>query len=879
MVHIDLLDISALCSKAGPILVHTSQKQLVQKAPKSGMLATLNAFYSEDFEAAGDTFPHNQIESITSGTDRGYYRGNSTQSNTGQVWKVPDHTRFAYTNDDQCNCDKSADTLVFPPVDITGKQAVVMEFSYYFNRINRKERAQMLYRYGSGVWNTMNLPPAQDWNTISLPLNGPGGLIHLIFVYDDGGGVSSWGSGLAVDDVSFNESQYTVDLVQDSLKVNNFSWSDYYKTMPFNQAATRTFEIESRIWNRGKDTARNAQVVTSVSVNDVHQQTSPSANLAFSHGIRRASLKSYVPAKGPGMYHFESVAVSDSVDGYPSNDTLGFSLEVSDTTLSRVNDLQTDRGFWYGPGVDYSLIQEIDLTAGDTVSSMSLYFHPNTKPGGRIDLVLLDQFFQNAVKLTGNDVHLNIPIKAEYIGKWVNFPIPLSPLQPGKYHMGVRVNSGDIVMGVSETTLTAPLVQSRRGASAWVPGDFLPFTKLHFKKTNCSLIATLVRISKPNCGFQNGGIHIGAVGGTEPYSYQWGSNTGFQTDTLLSGLKSGQYTVTVSDSLGCSRVRHVALSDQGAVSLTTTVLNHEVCYGDSLGEIQIQPLGGTPPYNVQWNNGPTDTINSKLVAGSYSVTVTDAASPNCLSIQTFLIQGPKDSLSMRVETTDNFCYGDTQGVIQVTPKGGFGMYSYAWSDTTNKTSIATNLATGWHKVTVTDANMCTVNDSFEVKSLPELILAATVTDTSVQGSITTDVSGGVEPYTYLWKGPGGFVNPGTEDIIELQKQGTYILIVTDSAGCQVTDTFQVNGVVSASWQTPASMEVKLYPNPSRGPITLEADMASFKWRVIDPSGRILESGESSGNREQLNLTPGTYWIRVEGEAVNPSVLPVVILRP
>ncbi|UTW63529.1 T9SS type A sorting domain-containing protein [bacterium SCSIO 12741] len=877
ILTLGMLQLSA--QRTGPILVYTPQKAKVQKLPAQGMLATVNAFYSEDFEAAGDTFPHNQIVSITSGTDKGYYRGSSAESNVGQVWKVPDHGRFAYTNDDYCNCDKSADTLAFPSIDMTGKQAVVMQFSYYFNRVNRNESAKLMYRYGSGVWVGHNLPPKQGWHTISIPLNGATGMFNMAFVYNDGGGVTSWGSGLAVDDISFCESTHTVDLVQDSFKINQLLPEEFYKVLPFNQASSRTFEVESRIWNQGKDTARKAKVITSVLIKDQEQQETNPIDLAFAQGDRGPSLVSYIPAKGTGSYLFQSVAVSDSVDRDPSSDTVAFNLELSDTTLSRVHRKSTDRGFWYGPGLDYSLIQEIDLTAGDTVSSMSIFFHKNTEAGGKIDLVLMDQFFQNAIRLTGNDYHLNITVKKEHIGKWVTFPIPLSAVPPGKYYMGVKVRSGNVVMGVSESTIKARLVQARIGASAWIPVDYMPFAQLHFRKTSCSHIATPLRISKPNCGFNNGGIHIGAIGGTEPYKFQWGANTGYDTDTLLTGLRSGHYTVTVTDSVGCTRIRHVALSDQGSVSMNTTVLDHEVCFGDSLGEIQIQPLGGTKPYSVQWSNGGTDTINTKLVAGNYTVTVTDAASPNCLLIQSFQVLGPEAPLAVSAKTTDNFCYSDKQGEIRVTAQGGFGTYAYAWSDTSNKTPVATQLASGWHKVTVTDANLCTVIDSFEIKSFPELKMTSTVIDTSTLGSISTQVSGGAPSYTYFWKGPGGFVNPGTPEIIELQKQGQYIVVVTDSAGCQITDTFQLGGVVSVTPIESTPLEARLYPNPSRGSVTLETSEFPVQWQVIDPSGRILNSGETSGPIQTLDLQPGTYWIRIQGTSQAPSVLPVVILRP
>ncbi len=50
------------------------------------------------------------------------------------------------------------------------------------------------------------------------------------------------------------------------------------------------------------------------------------------------------------------------------------------------------------------------------------------------------------------------------------------------------------------------------------------------------------------------------VGGTAPYSYQW-NDPGNQTDSMATGLCAGTYTITVTDSAGCTAVDSVIINE------------------------------------------------------------------------------------------------------------------------------------------------------------------------------------------------------------------------------------------------------------------------------------------------------------------------------
>jgi gliding motility-associated-like protein len=58
------------------------------------------------------------------------------------------------------------------------------------------------------------------------------------------------------------------------------------------------------------------------------------------------------------------------------------------------------------------------------------------------------------------------------------------------------------------------------------------------------------------------------------------------------------------------------------------------------------------------------------------------------------------------------------------------------------------------------------------------------------GWISANVSGGIEPYIYSWTGPGIFTSSG--DSIYGLAAGKYLLLVTDSIGCTVTDSVEIS---------------------------------------------------------------------------------------
>lgn len=123
-------------------------------------------------------------------------------------------------------------------------------------------------------------------------------------------------------------------------------------------------------------------------------------------------------------------------------------------------------------------------------------------------------------------------------------------------------------------------------------------------------------------GAANGAITVNLTGGLLPFTYLW--SNGATTLSVL-GLVSGNYVLTITDVNGCTKQANFLVTEPSALSCIcdANVVNVS-CFGGSNGSITAQPIGGTAPYSYLWSNGAMTQTITGLVAGTYTVTITDA---------------------------------------------------------------------------------------------------------------------------------------------------------------------------------------------------------------------------------------------------------------
>src|ERR1035437_1332710 len=162
-----------------------------------------------------------------------------------------------------------------------------------------------------------------------------------------------------------------------------------------------------------------------------------------------------------------------------------------------------------------------------------------------------------------------------------------------------------------------------------------------------------------------------ASGGTLPYTFSWSPAGG--TGSIASGLTAGNYTCTVTDGSSAVATATVSITVPTAITATVTPTNVTGCFGGSNGSATVAAGGGTGSFYYVWSSGSSTSAANNLVAGNYTVTVTDANS--CIKTATTTITQPA-AVTATVTPTNALCYGNN-GSAKATASGGIGAYTYA----------------------------------------------------------------------------------------------------------------------------------------------------------------------------------------------------------
>ena len=237
---------------------------------------------------------------------------------------------------------------------------------------------------------------------------------------------------------------------------------------------------------------------------------------------------------------------------------------------------------------------------------------------------------------------------------------------------------------------------------------------------------------------------------------------------------SGDFTITNSIS---------GIIDSGSPPLVSTTSTNVSCFGENDGTATAQGSGGTPGYTYAWSNGSSGATISNLVAGTYTVTITDASSLTATAIA--VIGQPSQLTLLLTNQTNVDCFGNSNGSATVIGSGGTIGYSYAWS---NGGSGATNsnLTAGTYTATITDGNFCTSTVVVTISQPNAISLLTSTTNISCNGANDGSASafgnGGSGGFTYFWS------NGISGQTISNLSAGTYTVTATDNNNCTEVQT-------------------------------------------------------------------------------------------
>ncbi len=243
--------------------------------------------------------------------------------------------------------------------------------------------------------------------------------------------------------------------------------------------------------------------------------------------------------------------------------------------------------------------------------------------------------------------------------------------------------------------------------------------------------ASVGTITPASCGQADGAASVVASGGSGGYSYSWSQDLTLNSSSATD-LAVGSYTVTVTDSNGCTGSVTLDIGTLNGPDVTLSNLTNATCVNNN-GSITVSTAGGTGTITYAWSHDPTLTGTSAtgLASGSYIVTVSDDnGCQDVLSTTVTFSAAPTASLS----AVGSAC-GLTNGSATATITGGTAPLTYIWAhDPALNSPNATGLAPGDYSVTVTDTNGCSASADVTVPGNmpPPAPICGTVTNTSLQ---------------------------------------------------------------------------------------------------------------------------------------------------
>ena len=362
------------------------------------------------------------------------------------------------------------------------------------------------------------------------------------------------------------------------------------------------------------------------------------------------------------------------------------------------------------------------------------------------------------------------------------------------------------------------------------------------------------------------------IGGTSPYTYSIdGINFGANSFT---GLKDGNYTLTVKDANGCTATRPITidpLTPPTDISFSATAAN---CPAET-SDITLTPTGGSGAITFEIT-APAAAVASNatgiftgLDPDTYTFRITDAK--GCSYDENYTLN-PVTKINVLGTLTQNVsCQGSADGAIQYNITGFSGNYSFTVAGPTAiapQSGINTNplnfsgLLAGDYTITVTDdTTNCTDTATVTVNE-PSAPLAFTFNlsplTCAADGSVTITATDGWGGYSYQLTEPDtNIIGPQASNVFNgLNKLGTYTISVTDAGGCTVTDTFDI--VTPTNPVASIDMAASSLCYTSTGLATIVVDATGG----LAPYYYSLNAGPTQTSNTFVDLTPATYDFNV-----------------
>ena len=378
-------------------------------------------------------------------------------------------------------------------------------------------------------------------------------------------------------------------------------------------------------------------------------------------------------------------------------------------------------------------------------------------------------------------------------------------------------------------------------------------------------------VDDTNCFGPTGKLQITGLTGSVPFTYLWSDGS---TGTTITGLTASTYSVTVSDSAGCSVTKSVEVETADPLQIVSFQTVSPSCFAAD-GSVNIIITGGTGPFFYSGTNGTTlisyatNLIFTGFTPGTAIFTVTDSA---LCSVTGSVYLQPNAGFSVLSINTQNSICSASGGTISVNVLGnGPFIYTLVKPDLSTE-SFTTNLTTqnytdldsGEYTVIISNTNGCVFTQDVTLFTNDKFSITTTLSATTCgqdNGSCFVQVGTG---YTgvldmILTKNNIPVIQyidvPQSAVTFNGLSSGSYTLQVRDEDNCSVYQSFSISSSSSLDYGMEST---SCGDSGSGGTITVSVFSGTppftYQWSDNVPIG---QSGPSISN-----LTGGTFSVTV-----------------
>lgn len=406
-----------------------------------------------------------------------------------------------------------------------------------------------------------------------------------------------------------------------------------------------------------------------------------------------------------------------------------------------------------------------------------------------------------------------------------------------------------------------------------------------------SLYIDSLLIQNINCyGESLGSLAFKVFGGVDPNIFVLNGDTIALTQNeygyfLIENLIPNSYFLEVTDLHGCSHFLDFEITESIELQFTINSFTDTIsCYGDSSAFINLNALGGTPPYLFDLYNSDSlysqQAFNSfnNLPANTYEIFVTDSL--GCQdSLELTINQNPLLQIIENLNLhQDVLCNGDSTGFISLTIQGGdFNTQNASFTQSHD------SLIAGYYSYIYTDSSSCIASlDSIQISEPSDILISLdslqNIDCYNSTGNVEIEVQGGILPFTYFLNGLDTNLITLPNHIVTLNNliEDNYTFSLFDASSCVDSINFSIDNESTFNLSiTDISDTLSCYGD-SAGYIEVDAGLVgTFTYSLAQDDTVLIFDQQSSYFG---NLSAGNYVIIAEDDQGCIDSLPFSIIE-